>query len=431
MDWDNRSRSVWEETAAAAADYPRLTGSVDVEVAVVGSGYTGCSTALHLANAGSDVALIDASYPGAGASGRSAGWLSPHWFFNTLPADVIARCGQDRGRRLNHIIIDTSRRLIPELISHHAFACDYTKTPHVHASLSDRRRRAIEEEGRQWRDCGADVEVLEAGDIAEVVPSNRYRCGLRFNDAGLVNPLAYVRGLARAAASAGARLFNDSAVDSMEQVAGRWVLRTAGGELRADQVVLATNAYGGNLWPVLARTYVNATYAFVATAPAPGLCDVLLPRGQAFIDFDYTNLFSLRFDREGRLGTSTLAPIFPNYDAATVARQFMRKFRRIFPDIALPEWRYVHFGHTASQPLVVPRVYRLADRVFAANGYCANGIILATAMGRELCSLLRTGDENSCAFPVATPDPIRGAALLGAGLRFGMAPLARLKSRFV
>ena len=431
MDWNDRSLSVWEETAVPAVDYPPLTGPVDVEVAIVGAGDTGCSAALHLAEAGSDVAVIDTAYPGAGASGRSAGWLSPHWFFNTLPDDVGARCGADRGRRLNDIIINTARYLIPDLISRHGIACDYTHTPHVHAALSDRRRGAIEEEALQWQNYGADVELLEADDVAEVVPSDRYRCGLRFNDAGLMNPLGYVRGLAAAAAAAGARLFNKSTVGSMGQVAGRWVLRTARGELRADQVVLATNAYSGNIWPALARTYVNATYAFVATAPAPDLRDALLPRGQAFIDFDYTNLFSLRFDRDGRLGTSTLALMFPHYDAAKVARQFTHKFRRIFPDIVLPDWRYVHFGHTASQTLVVPRVYRLADGVFAANGYCANGIILATAMGCELCSLTRSGNDDACAFPVTALEPVRGAAVLGAAMRFGMAPLARLKSRFI
>ncbi len=425
--WDNRDQSVWLETAPPCPDAPPLKGEINVDVAVVGAGYTGASTALHLAEQGKNVALLDAREPGWGASGRSAGWLSPHWFFDCPPEAVVKRLGE-KGRRLNGLVIETARDLIPALVQRYNFNCDYQATGHVHSSLGLRKQKELETEAQQWAEYGARTSVMDAAQISECVPSGRYKCAIRFGDAGLVNPLAYVRELARAAQDQGAKLHGQSPVEKVEQAGDRWRLTTPTGSVLADQVLLSTNAYEQGLWPKLSKSFARWTVAFVSTDPLPDKGAHLLPRDGGFIDLDYTNMLSLRVDRDGRLGTSTSALMRPNADPAKVAAAFTRKFKRIFPGEPLPPWRYVHTGHTAMNPAIVPRLYSLAPGLYAANAYNANGIILATLMGREVAGLMTTGDAEACAYPVNDLKPMRGAGAMAALGRYVLHPAGRLRS---
>ena len=430
--WDNRERSVWLETAPPCPDCPPLAERLDVDLAVIGAGYAGSSCALHAALAGLNVALIDAVEPGWGAAGRSAGALHPHWFFYTMPSDVIKRFGADHGRRMNALVIEMAAKAIPELIERHGIECDYEPLRHVHASLRDSRRAAIEKEVREWNEYGARDEVLDRAQLREVVPTDQYKWGLRFGDAGILNPLAYVRGLARAAQDAGAALHGHSPVRSLLRAPEGWLLKTPEGEVRADRVYIATNAYESGLWHGLDRSFVRVTYGFIATEPLPDKgASLMLANDGLFIDFDYTNLFGWRLDRDGRLGISVMAPTSPHFSPDRAAAQFMHKYRRIFPANPLPPWKYVHWGHTATQFKVAPRAYRLAPGVYAANGYCANGIVPGTGMGRELARYFVSNDETDCAFPITDLAPMASADALNTLVSHVVFPLARLKTRFL
>ena len=428
--WDNRDKSVWLETAIPAPDARQLDGDVDVEVAVVGAGYTGCSAALHLAATGKSVALLDAGQPGWGASGRSAGWVCPNWWFHTPPSQIVKWFGEERGQRLNRLAPEAGR-YIYELTQRYQIACDYRTTGHVYASLTDRMRDTLETEAEEWAAYDHPIEILDAAQLAEVIPTDRYRHGMRVVNSGLINPLSYVRGLARAAQSCGVHVYSNSPVRSLQQQRDRWKLLTPKGSVLASRVLLATNAYEQGLWPGLQNSFIRWTLAFVATDPLPDKGAALLPKDGGFIDVDYSNIFSLRVDTEGRLGTSTAALAFPSFEPEKVAAQFTNKFKRIFPTVALPAWRYVHFGQIAMNTDILPHLYSLAPGLYAANSYCGNGIVLGTQMGRQVANMFVADDPEECAFPLRALKPVRSKRVMEGVSRFVLQPLARLRSRFL
>jgi len=397
-------------------------------VLIVGAGYTGLSTALHAREAGLDVCVLEARTPGYGASGRNAGQWLPGWVGRT-PSQVEARYGQSDGARLNAFNVDAAR-LVPALIQRHAIAADLSPCGVLQVARDAKGLLRMHALAEEWRQHGALVTTLDRRGVQEHVLTDDYAGGILFHDAGCLHPLAYARGLAGAAARAGGRIHCDSPVLGLERAGREWVARTPSGSVRAGHVVIATDAFANpGLWPQLDRSYY--------CLPIPMLCSPVLdrrgqdflPRGTPFAELRPGGLlFGGMLDRTGRWIVST-APYFGSADRDTLGAWSLRRFRQVFPQVAPFQWESHWWGVLGISRDTLPRVYALADRVYAVNGYSGGGIALATGLGRALARMLATGDVRE--LPVA-PRPLESVPFrrLVPGLLRGAAmPLARWADR--
>ncbi|MBB3999364.1 NAD(P)/FAD-dependent oxidoreductase [Aureimonas pseudogalii] len=422
---DPRSHGLWERTAPPAPQTQALEGDRVASVVVVGAGFTGCSAALHLAEAGVDVALIEGAEIGFGGSGRNVGLVNAGLWI--LPDDVPAALGEVHGERLLTLLGDAPH-LVFELVERHAIACEPVRSGTLHCAVGETGVEEIAERARQWQRRGADVELLDADDARRRIGSPAYRGALLDRRAGTIQPLAYVRGLASAAQKAGAAIFTGSPVGAVSKAGARWRVETPRGSVTADWIVVATNAYTKAPWPEIREEIVHLPYFNIATRPlSSNLAATILPERQGCWDTKDV-LSSFRFDKAGRLVIGSVGAL--RGGGAAIHRRWARaSLARLFPqlgEIAFEAEWYGQIGMTADS---APRFHRLAERVISFSGYNGRGIAPGTAFGRLAAEyVLGRLAEDDLPLPVTAAVPQRFRAARAAGYEVGAA-LAHLSSR--
>ncbi|MFP6746619.1 MAG: FAD-binding oxidoreductase [Alphaproteobacteria bacterium] len=373
--------NLWTHTAAPGPDCPAFHGERAADVAVVGGGYTGLAAALHLAEGGADVVLLEAGQPGFGASGRNNGQVIPVYSRHG-PDDAVAAFGPERGERLNEMVAG-SADLVFDLIRKHGIDCDAVQEGWLQPAHRPSRLRGVRAKHDQWAARGAPVEMFDAARAAELTGSPIYHGGWMHRSGGHIQPLGYARGLARAAAAAGAAVHGDSPVLSLDRDGDKWRLKVGGGAVRAEKVILATNGYTTNLFPNLRQTIIPLRSTHVATTVlGDNVAKSILPGNHGLSDTRQA-LWAFRKDRFGRIVT-TSAPVFTPGAKARMTASTIRRLNIAFPQIERPEVEYVWEGIIAMTYERLPRYHELAGGVIAALGYSGRGIALGTAVGRMM-----------------------------------------------
>jgi glycine/D-amino acid oxidase-like deaminating enzyme len=395
--------SAWAVSAEPAPEPRPLAGDRRADVVVVGAGYTGLSAALHLAERGAEVVVLDAAEPGWGASGRNGGQIIPGLKHD--PDELERRFGEETGRRMWQTA-GGAADFVFALIARHKIACDaqpggwIAAAPHATALASLRSRT------EQWQRRGAPVELLDARRITELTGAAGYAGGMLDRRAGGLQPLAFVRGLARAAQRAGAAIHGRSAAGRLEPVRGAWRVETPAGSVTASSVILATNAYTDDLWPGLRRTIVPVQSYQVATQPLPA--DVrrhVLPGGQVVSDLRRI-LFYFRLDPEGRLLMGGRGPLDDRGDPALFAR-LEAVARRLFPRLGAVAWEHRWSGRVALTADHLPHLHEPRPGVLIGLGYNGRGVAMATVMGKLLADRALGAPHAELGWPVTPIEPIR------------------------
>lgn len=393
--------SLWAAGAAPAAPTPPIEDACQADVLVVGGGYTGLSTALHLAQAGASVCVLEAHEPGWGASGRNGGQVNPTLKHD--PDELAALLGARAEPLLDAIA--GSADLVFELIARHRIDCAPVRAGWLQASYTPAGVPALHRRAQQWRDRGAAVDVLDRQAIVTRTGSDQFHGGWLDRRAGSIQPLSYARGLAAAALQAGARIHGASPVTDLRRDGRRWVATVAGGaRVLSDQVVLATNGYSDGLWPGLARTILSANSFIVATPPLGAAAAHILAGGET-LSTAQRLLVYLRKDAQGRLlmgGRGLFADPAGPADFAHVERALAQ----LYPALAPFQFEYRWGGRIAITRDFLPHVHRPAPGVTIALGYNGRGVATATAMGKHLAAWLTGGPEQDFPFPITTPSPI-------------------------
>ncbi len=370
--------SWYAATARELAPFPALEGAAEADVCVIGGGYTGLSAALHLAEAGLDVALVEAQRVGWGASGRNGGQVGSG---QRRDQDWLeARFGRDRARALWDMA-EEAKALVRGLVARHGIACDL-RPGIVHAAHKAALVAAYHAEAEKLaRDYGyAEVEPLDRAGLAALVASPGYFGGSFDRGGAHLHPLNYALGLARAAAAAGVRIFERSRVEAVGD-GPRPEVRTAAGRVRARFVVVAANGYLGGLVPAVAARVMPINNFIVATEPlGEDRARALIRNDAAVADSRFVvNYFRLSADHRLLFGGGeSYGWRFPR-DIAGLVRPRMLG---VFPQLAGVRIDHAWGGTLAITVDRMPAFQRLGATVVSVGGYSGHGVALATLAGK-------------------------------------------------
>lgn len=388
--------SLWEATASESASFPELDGPERAQVAVVGAGYAGLSTAIALADRGVDVAVVDAHQPGWGASGRNGGIVVPA--MKVGPDEMVARLGETQGRRL-HEFSGAGPDAVYDMIDRFDIDCDAVRNgwlvpAHSYGAAGRVRRRASEQQR-----YGDPLEYLQADDMAERLGSPAYHGGILDPRGGHIQPMSYARGLARGAASVGVRIYADSPVNRLEKRSDGWVVGTEKGLVAAEHVIVATNGYTGEITPRLRRSVIAVHSLLVATEPVDGMH--VLPDGHAASDsrrvlwyYRKTAANRLAFGGRGKLSE----PGGPEQFG-----RIMDGVRAVFPQLEGVRFEYSWAGRVAVNRPHLPQINRPAPGVTSVMGFNGRGVAFATAIGPAVAAIAMGEDEGD-----VSPLPVTG-----------------------
>jgi gamma-glutamylputrescine oxidase len=387
---------------------PALNGRRTCDICVVGGGYTGLSAALHAAESGARVVLLEAQRVGFGASGRNGGQI--HTGLRKEQSELEAWLGAAHARDL-WSLSEEAKALLRALVSRHEIACEL-RTGLITAAHDARAARALEKETEHLqRSYGyRAMRMLDAAETTRQTGSRLYR-GARFDEGGgHLHPLLYARGLARASEAAGAAIFEESQVGAIENVQGPVQLRCASGSVAADRVILATDAYTGAIAPELDR-FIGHVESFVtATAPLPpSLANEILPGDAAVADTRHV-LDYYRKSADGRL-------LFAGREAyfgmpADIAALVRPRMLRVFPQLRDVATEYAWSGTVGITVTRMPHFGKLSERVLFTHGYSGQGVALATLGGRLLAEAATGHNERFDVFARVPSRPFPGGSWL-------------------
>ena len=398
----------WYAATATPMDrFPTLKGAQKADVCVIGGGYTGLSAALHLAEAGRDVILIDAQRVGFGASGRNGGQLGSG---QRVEQDTLEKMLGDPHAATLWQMGEEAKDLVKSLIKNHNIDCHLK--PGVAWTASDKGdlTHLHTYAGHLQSRYGYDqIKTLDRAALQSVCPSPDYVGGVLDMGAAHLHPLNYALGLAKAAAAAGVRIFETSPAHHITE-GRKTTVQTDAGRIEADHVILACNGYLGGLNRKVAARVMPINNFIAATAPlGEGIKDVL-PRDVAVADSRFVvNYFRLSHD--GRLlfgGGESYGYRFP----ADIAAKVRKPMTEIFPHLKDIPIDYAWGGTLGITMKRLPYVARVAPNILSASGYSGHGVGTATHAGALMARAIQ-GDSDGFDTMAAIPTrPFPGGAAL-------------------
>jgi glycine/D-amino acid oxidase-like deaminating enzyme len=404
--------SLWVAVTPPGPDLPELAGTAEADVIVIGGGFTGLSTALHLREAGTDVAIVEAIEPGWGASGRNNGQVIPT-LSRPDPDDIVARHGA-AGERFVALLRDSAAVLF-DIARRYQIPAEQEQAGWVQPVHSPGRMAIAERRVRQWSKFGAPVALLSREQTRQMLGSDAWFGGFWNRSGGHINPLALSRGLARAVLDRGGRIYARSPAIGFERSNGRWLVRTEKGEISGRALVVATNAYTGefskSLLPAMAHEVMPVLSWQMATQPlSEAARETIIPGRQAMSD-THGELYFARYDARNRLVTGG-AVIGPGNKPERLKAIVAERLQRLWPQIGRVEFDYVWNGYVGMTTDFLPRIHRLGPDAYGWTGCNGRAVALSIALGDELSKAVRGLPDGDLALPFSDPVPIPAHGLL-------------------
>lgn len=411
----NTHHSLWQASANNDFTSPPLEGETHTDVAIIGGGYGGLSAALHLAQSGIDVQLLEAQSIGFGGSGRNVGLVNAGLW--TPPDEVEARLGKAAGQRLNEAFA-RAPELVFDLIQKHHIDCNPVRHGTLHCAtnksgLKDLNRRFLQQLERQ-----APVTLLSASATAQRTGSSQFLGALFDPRAGTIQPLSYVFGLAHAALKAGANIHTQSPVLDYQHKDSHWHITTPSGKVTAKQLIVATNAYGGDANAISgganaisggANTkgagqsyFTPVDYCQFATRPLTAKQqETVLPYGEGCWDTAQV-MSSFRLDHSGRLIIGGVGSL-EDQGAHTHIGWAQRKLKALFPDLGVNEFDYMWSGRIAMSADKLPKISTIGPQAISLYGYSGRGIGPATTLGIAAAQWAMGADPSTLPLAITKP----------------------------
>lgn len=394
--------NVYQLDAPPAPDTPPLDGSRRASVAIIGGGIVGLTAALHLAEAGTDVVVLEANEPGWGASGNNGGQLNPGLKFDP---DVIEQTwGPELGRRMVSFAWNTPTVAF-ELIERLGIACDAHQGGTLRVARSAKSRTAVETTARQCAARGMPVSWLDRDETAAAVGTPAYHGAMLDRRGGSLNPLAYSRGLARAAIAAGACIHGGTPATALRRSATGWSVETPTGTLEVDKILIATNGFTGDLWKGLRRTIVPVYSAIAATEPLSAAQRAAITPDRPSVYESGRITVYYRIDAQGRLLMGGRGPMHPIATPDPIA--YLTDYAvRLWPQLKGVRWTHGWNSQLAMTQDHWPHVHEPSPDALIYLGCNGRGVALGTALAEQLAARLLHGAGSRLDLPVVQPKPI-------------------------
>jgi glycine/D-amino acid oxidase-like deaminating enzyme len=400
------SQSLWEATALPWTGLDPLRGEARVDVAIVGGGITGLSTAIHLAEAGAKVALLEAESVAYGASGRNGGQVIPGLKLD--PHELVHSYGREVAEPLIEFAGNTADQVFG-LIARHQIRCDAVRHGWVQAAHDAAMLRQVRARAQQWSERGAPVDLLDADQLTVLSGALGYRGGWIDRRGGRLQPLDYTRGLAAAARALGATLYEHSRVRELTPRVGGWRLTAAEGTLDAEKVVLCMNAYalmpGG--WSTLSRAYIPVGSFQIASEPLDASTLSTLLQGNVAVSDTHPLLHYFRLDAAGRLLMGGPGITFRALHSPRQVMPLLEWVERVFPQLREVYRPQCYWGGYVARTLDhLPHLHDLSSGVYAFYGCNGRGVALATAAGAWLARLALGARASEVPLPLTPLRPV-------------------------
>lgn len=399
-------RTPYQDGAGSPLQAPKLLGNEHgpVDIVIIGGGITGVSLALHATEAGARVALLEAREIGWGASGRNSGHVPPATKLE--PAELLRRYGPERGMRLIDAVA-SGPDLVFGITEKYRIQAEAVRSGVITAACTPKSLETLRKRTEFWQARGAGLKFFDRAGSAALIGTDRYLGSSVDPRGGTINPLAYVRGMARAAAAMGACIYEQSVVTAYKRQGSGWHVTTSEGSIKADMVAICANAYSGQLSPELRSSIVPVRAYQFMTDPLPeGIRRSILPGGQGLTDTRRL-MSGIRVHSSGGLFFSGLGAPFGSRMEPYLGYSLGR-IRRLFPQLSDVKLSYWWTGWMAMNSENAWKIHELAPGLVTALGCNGRGLAIATILGRELAQFFRGKAASDLILPFA---PIRRVPL--------------------
>ena len=416
--------SIWNTTAVETEPSQNSAVEGQVDVAIVGGGFTGLSTALHCVEKGLSCHVLEASQIGFGGSGRNVGLVNAAAWLP--PQDVRKILGEDDGDRfISHF--SRAPDYVFSLIEKYQIQCNATQTGTFHAADGPVGFADLVSRKAEWDRLGEPVDLLSRDEAESYIGSSAFYGALLDRRAGTINPMGYCRGLARVAIAAGALISIGARAKKLQQETGLWRVTTNKGTLMARHVVLGTNAYTDDLWPGLKYSFTKINYFQLATSPLGDRIKHILPEQQGLWDTGKI-MFSLRRDDSERLIIGSMGNVMGNQSGGVSHRWAQKKLAHLFPKLGRVDFDEAWQGQIAMTPDHLPHIHKLADNLYSPIGYNGRGITTGTVFGQALADLLTGDSEKKLPVPLLTMRRVGSAPVMSCFYKIAFAANQIIKS---
>ena len=416
--------SIWNTTAVETEPSQNSAVEGQVDVAIVGGGFTGLSTALHCVERGLSCHVLEASQIGFGGSGRNVGLVNAAAWLP--PQDVRKILGEDDGDRfISHF--SRAPDYVFSLIEKYQIQCNATQTGTFHVADGPVGFADLVSRKAEWDRLGEPVDLLSRDEAESYIGSSAFYGALLDRRAGTINPMGYCRGLARVAIAAGALISIGARAKKLQQETGLWRVITNKGTLMARHVVLGTNAYTDDLWPGLKYSFTKINYFQFATSPLGDRIKHILPQQQGLWDTGKI-MFSLRRDDSERLIIGSMGNVMGNRSGGVSHRWAQKKLAHLFPELGRVGFDEAWQGQIAMTPDHLPHIHKLADNLYSPIGYNGRGITTGTVFGQALADLLTGDSEKKLPVPLLTMRRVGSAPVMSCFYKIAFAANQIIKS---
>jgi gamma-glutamylputrescine oxidase len=382
--------SYYSRTAHPAPNRPALAGHIDADVCIIGGGIAGCSTALHLAERGYRVVLLETDCIGSGASGRSGGQAITGYACGQRKLEQ--QVGFENAKRMWDISVE-ALQLLRERVARHSIDCDlHWGQMHVAIKARQREELLLDLKDTEDRYGYRQQRFMERAEVEALLATKRYCAGLYDAGSGHLHPLNYTRGLAAAAETAGVQIFEQSGVTNLH-IDDPATVQTKQGSVKARFVALCCNAYGDPLVPALrARIMPVATY-IVATEPlGEARITQLMRENVAVTDLNFVlDYFRRSADHRLLFGGRVSYSGLDTFDTAQATR---RRMLKVFPQLADTKIEYAWSGYVDITMSRAPDFNRLAPNVYYLQGFSGHGIALTGIAGKLIAEAIAGQTER-------------------------------------
>ncbi len=389
-------RNHWTDTSKEFFTSNTLQDDIIADVIIVGGGFTGCSAALEIAKAEAKVVLVEAQNIGHGGSGRNVGLVNAGLWLP--PDEIISRIGKTNGK---HLIKSLSKapQDVFDLISNYQIKCDAIQNGTLHCAHSTNGFKDLIKRHSQWKKYGAPVNLLGTQETQNLIGTSLYYGALWDRRAGTIQPLAFCRGLARAAVAQGAKIYENSPVISVKNKHGLWQAKTEHGSVSAPKLLFCTNAYQEEIHQApRAKTSIINYFQCVTSAISDKNWTKILVQGQGCWD-TASIMTSLRRTVDKRIILGAMgAPI--GFGRRLHLNWAERKLKSLFPfldDVSLESFWY---GEIAMSNNYIPKIQRLGENSYEIFGFSGRGIGPGTVLGTAMAKYLTTEDHAYLPMPI-------------------------------